>query len=362
MCVFRRGSKMKLKFVLVIFFAALITIFAWYYVNTGQNPVVDIKSKVISLVDKYYEHMVSDYSKTQTPEPADYITPPENDEKETEDNVDEREEITEIKTDMDSSEPSGEEANTSDKQNQDTRLNKKPLDHETGHTALINTRPNVEMMNALRAKPGTLSYSEGFLENARMTFYREARPSNSSKETITVLFLHGNGMTSAVWINIGTFQILAEMGYRALAVDLPGHGNSNNVNTPYSHEEILGYMTNLLAALKLHLPVLVSPSKSGEYAMPLLMAYPHVLRGLVAIAPSDTSHYSISDYRKLTVPLLVMFGEKDDTMLKPSSLDSLFYVPQRKIYMIKNTTHSCYVDHPPTFHKLLLQFLDQLKD
>lgn len=352
---------MKLKFVLAIFFAALIIVFAWYYVNTGQNPVLDIKSKVTSLVDTYYEHVVRDYSKTQTPEPVDYIMPPQNDEKETED-VDEREEITKIEKVMDSSESSGEEASTNDKPKQDTRFSKKPLDHETGHIALINTRPNVEMMNALRAKPGTLSYSEGFLENARMTFYREARPINSSKETITVFFLHGNGMTSAVWINIGTFQILAEMGYRALALDLPGHGNSNNVIIPYSHEEILGYMTNLLAALKLHLPVLVSPSKSGEYAMPLLMTYPHVLRGLVAIAPSDTSHYSTSDYRKLTVPLLVMFGEKDNTMLKPSSLDSLFYVPQRKIYMIKNTTHSCYVDHPPTFHKLLLQFLDQVKD
>lgn len=346
MLVVRRGTKMKLKIALAIFISALIIVFVWYYVNTGENPMVEIKRKVGSFVAKYYNP------------------------KDSEDQRDENTSQTSTRQNVNTSLPTttlqgeSEMKNTVDEIAKHDTFNGnwvQPANHETGHIALINTRPNVQMMNALRVK-ATITYSEGVLKNARETFYREARPANRSNEKFAVLFLHGVGLTSAIWINIGTFQILAEMGYRAVAIDLPGNGNSNNVERPYSREDILSYMTNVFTALQLHLPVLVSPSKAGEYAMPLVMAYPHVLRGLVAIAPSDTSHYFISDYKKLTVPLLAMFGEKDDTWLKSSSLDNLFYVPNRKIYMIKNTTHSCYVDHPPTFHKLLLQFLDRVKD
>lgn len=235
----------------------------------------------------------------------------------------------------------------------------KPSEHELGHIQLSNSKPDPRRNNEL-VTSDIIDYREGVLPNARKTFYREAWPKNRDNEKGTVLFLHGIDLTSAVWINIGTFQILAELGHRALAVDLPGHGNSGNENIPYSRDDILGYMTNLFTALDLHKPVLVAPSKSGEYAMPLLMAYPRILRGLVAIAPSSTSQYLLKDYEKLSVPMLVLFGEKDQTMLSASSLDSLLHVPNRKVYMIRNTTHACYVDHPPTFHKLLLEFLDRL--
>lgn len=385
MFLLRRGTKMKLKIALAISISALIVVSVWYYINTGQNPMVEIKNKVGSFVAKYYDpkgSSVRSGKNTHTPTWATNTLPDErafHDQSEKDDDVNESARITHSEKAVDPGIVMKDQpvlTNTVEESNvllekskylsseasikQDNPMGN-PSNHEAGHIAPASTRPNVQMMNALRSKD-TITYNEGVLENAKMTFYREARPKSRSSEKFDVFFLHGAELTSAIWVNIGTFQILAELGYRAVAVDLPGHGNSNDVGIPYSRDDILGYMTNLFTALQLQRPVLVSPSKGGEYAMPLLMAYPRVLRGLVAIAPSDTSHYLISDYKKLTVPLLVMFGEKDNTMLKPSSLDSLFYVPNRKVYMIRNTTHSCYVDHPPTFHKLLLQFLNRVKD
>lgn len=354
MVLFRRAVKMKMKIALAVCLSAVIVVFAWYYFNTGQNPMVEIKKKVGSFVAKYYDRGSEDesYENTTRTTTADATnTLSDDDEKTGKTSKTSTEETFNVSHDEHKSSSSV-----------DT-LKGKPLEHENGHIALhVNTgetHPNIQRMNALRGNDAFV-YNEGVLENARKTFYREVRPSNRSRERFTVLFLHGIGLTSTIWINIGTFQILAELGYRALAVDLPGHGNSNDLSIPYSRDDILGYMTNLFTALELQLPVLVSPSKGGEYAMPLLMAYPRILRGLVAIAPSDTSHYLIKDYQKLSVPLLVLFGEKDETMLHKSSLDSLWYTPNRKIYMIKNTTHACYVDHPPTFHKLLLEFLNRV--
>ena len=348
MVLLRRSAKMKLKITLAVFFCALIALFVWYYVNTGQNPMIEIKKRVGTFVKKYYNNGDEDESyENNTSRPTVSASTSEVMEGKQTDKTN-TEETWSVLPDQHKPLPPSFNA-----------LKGKPQEHELGHTALLNSHPSIPRMNALLASDA-IDYTEGVLEHARRTFYREARPRDRTQEKFTVLFLHGIGLSSTIWINIGTFEILAELGFRALAVDLPGHGKSNDVNIPYKRDDILGYMTNLFTALDLHLPVMVSPSTGGEYAMPLLMAYPRILRGLVAIAPSDTQHYLISDYKKLSVPMLILFGEKDQTMLHASSLDSLWYVPNRKIYMIKNTTHACYVDHPPTFHKLLIEFLHRV--
>lgn len=355
---------MKLKIALAVFISALIVVFVWYYVSTGENPMTEIKNKVGSFVARYYEPKSNaDRNEDIQTQTADKNTSRDNKTVQSDSGTSSAKDDTGIADESNvSPDQSNSDLSSADASVKQDIVEGKPADHETGHVATLTTRPNVQMMKTLHSED-TITYNEGVLEDVRRTFYREARPRDRTNEKFTVMFLHGNGLNSAIWINIGTFQILAELGYRALAIDLPGHGNSTDVDSiPYSRSDILRYMKNLFTAFQLLLPVLVSPSEGGKYAIPLLMTYPHYLRGFVAIAPSETSHYYISDYKKLTVPLLVMFGEKDDTMLKASSLDNLFYVPNRKIYMIRNTTHTCYVDHPPTFHKLLLQFLDRVKD
>ena len=349
MILFRRTARMKLKIAVAVLVSALVFVFVLYYINTGRNPMVEIKGRVGSLLAKYSNNEREDGSHEYlTPMAETHSTPnPLSAAKQS------------LKTDsVDGMDVSGDENRLSSSEGNDA-MKGKPSDHELGHIQLFNSKPDPRRKNALVASD-IVDYREGILPNARKTFYREVRPKNQDNEKFTVFFLHGMGLTSTVWINIGTFQILAELGYRALAVDLPGHGNSDNENIPYSRDDILGYMTNLFTALDLHQPVLVAPSKSGEYAMPLLMAYPNILRGLVAVAPSSTSQYFLKDYEKLLVPMLILFGEKDPTMLSTSSLDSLWHVPNRKVYMIRNATHACYVDHPPTFHKLLLEFLGRL--
>ncbi|EDO47603.1 predicted protein [Nematostella vectensis] len=221
------------------------------------------------------------------------------------------------------------------------------------HTIHNHTYTNMHMLNQLINNTGIL-YKEGYINT---TFYREAFPRRADGAKPPVLLLHAPQFTSAVWVNIGTFQVLSETGYRAVAIDLPGYGNSVNASIPYLRLDILTYMVRILSSLGLKEPILVSPLRSGEYAMPLIMKYPHLIGGFVALAPTDTSKFSRDKYEELTVPTLVLLGERDHTMLGFASLDNLEHVPNKRIFLIANATQNCYVQNPVSFHRLMLMFL-----
>ena len=352
----KRGSASRLKMAMAVLLFALFVLFVWYYINGGERPASETTNRTFSIDSERKQHFVDETSLRTGESDADKARLAQNERA-----MDSGKDVDDLNSKPHSLDVQGAEDNTMKTLTVKENTETKSLENETdNHLATTETSLKAEMMTALRSKD-TITYHEGLLENAMNTFYREARPKTFSKENLSVLFLHDSGFSSATWINIGTFQILAEAGYRIVAVDLPGQGNSSDVNIPYSRDDRYAYMDSLLAALNLHLPVVVAPSKAGQYAIPMLMSYPVVLGGLVVIAPSETSHYFITDYEKLTVPLLVMFGEKDDPILIESSLDNLFHAPYRKVYMIRNATRACYVDHPPTFHKLLLRFLLQVR-
>lgn len=53
-------------------------------------------------------------------------------------------------------------------------------------------------------------------------FFREARPGGGQAARFSVLLLHGIRFSSETWQNLGTLHRLAQAGYRAVAIDLPG--------------------------------------------------------------------------------------------------------------------------------------------
>ena len=79
--------------------------------------------------------------------------------------------------------------------------------------------------------------------------------------------MHGAAFTSRTWQNeIGTIQTMASLGHKVIAVDLPGYGQSSKYDGDRGE-----FLIQLIKSLSpKNKPVLVSPSMSGSFSLPLL--------------------------------------------------------------------------------------------
>src|SRR3954467_6071093 len=84
-----------------------------------------------------------------------------------------------------------------------------------------------------------------------------------------VVLLHGASFTAETWREIGTMAALAGAGHLAYAVDLPGYGAS----AP-ARGSARAWLWGLLDLIQVERPVVVSPSMSGRFSLPLVSEDP----------------------------------------------------------------------------------------
>ncbi|XP_057701719.1 protein ABHD14B isoform X2 [Corythoichthys intestinalis] len=205
--------------------------------------------------------------------------------------------------------------------------------------------------------------SEGSVEVQGCTsplFYRQIRPSSGDTK-MSILLLHGRSFSSENWLNVGTLHTLANAGYRAVAIDLPGLGRSSSAEAPVAVGELApaAFLTDVCKRLELSPVVVISPSLSGMYSLPFLLQQQHLLRAYIPIAPICTEKISAQQYHSIKVPSLIVYGDRD-TSLGQVSLNNLSQLANHSVAVIKGAGHACYLDDPDTWHRLLTDFLSQL--
>ncbi|XP_067012602.1 putative protein-lysine deacylase ABHD14B [Anabrus simplex] len=191
-------------------------------------------------------------------------------------------------------------------------------------------------------------------------FYREAKPPDSVTATgQSVLLLHGRSFSSETWEKIETLRLLAALGYRVIAVDLPGYGNTHDKLTGDRGE----FLLSLLQALDLlkSRPVVVSPSMSGEYSVTFLKEHSSKLAGYIPVAPVATNSVPPSVLEKIQVPTLIVYGSEDNTGLAEAALKNLKVMPNSREVKLEQAGHPAYLNQPDVFHKLVYNFMLLLK-
>jgi abhydrolase domain-containing protein 14 len=109
--------------------------------------------------------------------------------------------------------------------------------------------------------------------------------------------------------------------------------------------------------------VVVAPSMSGSYAVPLVVRRPDLVAGFVPVAPVlPEGQLSAEDKAALAasrVPTMAVYGEWDargrritETLLAP--------MPFATVHVLPEARHAAYVDQPDQFHDLLLQFVSRI--
>ena len=169
-----------------------------------------------------------------------------------------------------------------------------------------------------------------------------------------ILLLHGAKFDSETWQKLGTIDVLAEAGYRVIAVDLPGFGKS-----PRRRMEPATLGKELLTHLGMDRAVIVAPSMSGRFAFPLVLNHADHISGFIPIAPVGAVEYA-KKLKPSAIPTLVIWGEKDTLM--PAAQASILAASfdDAKVLTLPGARHPAYLDQPEKFHQAVLEFIADL--
>lgn len=166
----------------------------------------------------------------------------------------------------------------------------------------------------------------------------------------TVVLLHGKSFSAETWRKTGTLSALAEAGYRAVAIDLPGYGLSG----PSGQREDL-ILVPILDAVGVWSSVVVAPSFSGWYAFPFILEHPERVRGFVSVASRGIRKYR--EYLgRLRFPVLALWGEKDDLVPVERADILTASVPDGRKVVIPEGTHASYLSDPERFNREVSAF------
>ncbi len=166
-----------------------------------------------------------------------------------------------------------------------------------------------------------------------------------------LLFLHGLKFNAATWLDLGTLAMMADEGYEALALDLPGFGDS-----PPCDVDPLKVLKQVIINQKLDKPVVLGPSMGGKVALEFALAHPELVGGLVLVGAVGVEERK-EQLSTIKVPTLIVWGSED--AISPLANGHLLAerIPDASLVLVQGAPHPCYLDQPDIWHWELTSFL-----
>ncbi len=169
-----------------------------------------------------------------------------------------------------------------------------------------------------------------------------------------VILLHGMKFHAATWQENGTLDQLTDAGYRVVALDMPGFGQSPACDVDQG--EVLKSFIEQKGLIK---PVLVGPSMGGRIALEFALSYPGVLGGLVPVGAVGVEENK-DRLSEIQCPTLIVWGSEDQISSVTNSDILQQGISGSQKVIIDGAPHPCYLDQPKRWHTALIEFLNTL--
>ena len=162
-----------------------------------------------------------------------------------------------------------------------------------------------------------------------------------------LLLLHAGVADSRMWDD--QWAVFAQH-YRVIRCDLPGFGQSKGARIDRGR-----FLEELIPALGLARPVIVSPSMSGSFSFPYVLAHPEAVAGFVPVAPAGAAEYTARLHGS-PVPTLVVWGERDTVFPISLAQPLADAFTDARVLVLPGARHPAYLDQPELFHRELVAF------
>ncbi len=142
-----------------------------------------------------------------------------------------------------------------------------------------------------------------FISDGVRIHYREFGPADGAP----VLLLHGFASNARVnWISTGWTEFLAAAGFRVIAPDLPGHGESEKLHTKerYTAPAMAEDMARLLDHLGLRRAFVMGYSMGARVAAFLALAHPERICALMLAGMADNLIHGVGGSEEIARALL----------------------------------------------------------
>jgi len=193
------------------------------------------------------------------------------------------------------------------------------------------------------------------------TYIQTAEPPEEVQSTgKVVLLLHGAAFTSQTWVDkVPTIATLAALGHKVIAIDLPGFGNTKVFDKDATQDKG-SYLSEVISVLTPDVrPILVTPSMSGSFIIPLLETSPKKISAWVPVAPVDTDKGK-GFFSQIDIPTMIVYGELDHSLGIRSRDDLILIRTSTKPQVLPGAKHPAYLDQPDLWHQLLFNFISAL--
>jgi len=206
----------------------------------------------------------------------------------------------------------------------------------------------------------TIKQSEQNIGGAATYIQRADPPENVSPTGKVVLLLHGAAFTSQTWVDkVPTISTLAALGHRVIAIDLPGFGKTKVFDKDTTQDKG-SYLSEVIDLLSPDVkPVIITPSMSGSFIIPLLEMSPEKISAWVPVAPVDTAKGK-GFFAQIDIPTMIVYGELDASLGVRSRDDLILIKSSTKPQVLPGAKHPAYLDQPDLWHQLLFNFISAL--